>query len=88
MDKKAIAECRVTGNQALSFVSDNYEGPCVLSYESSALGRSNAVFPKYSEARKAASWAVRVDLGGYSDVEVNETNNPAGFNTAEEWFFD
>lgn len=55
---------------AYSELPHGYEGPCRMTYEGSS-GANQAVFPDVQHARAAASFAIKVDHGGYRSAVLS-----------------
>ena len=57
-------------SEAISFVPADHRGSCAMSCRGK-LGQAWAIFPSLPEAERAATLAIRSDIGGYSEVEVH-----------------
>lgn len=91
MPRTLIAECKIDGTPAYSFVDlDKASGNYLLNYQGRGPNAElqHAIFSDYSQVEKAASWAVDSNKGGFKNVSVHNTDRVAEFATAEEWFFD
>lgn len=67
---RIIAAEHADGSEAVSFLPDDHPGPCVMSYRG-RLGQVWAIFPSLLEAKRAATYAIRSDIGGYADIQVH-----------------
>ncbi|RUR71946.1 hypothetical protein EJP67_33360 [Variovorax guangxiensis] len=65
----AGADPDAIGGEAFALVPEDYNGPCRLTCEG-AKSRDEAVFPTYSIAAIAATYAVSVSLGGFHTAEL------------------
>ncbi len=68
--QRVIATEAADLSEAVSFLPAEHPGPCAMSYRGRS-GAAWAIFPTLREAETAAAFAVRFDIGGYSDVEVH-----------------
>lgn len=68
--RRVIATEVVDQSEAISFLPTDHTGHCVLSYRGRT-GVEWVIFSTLHEGEKAAALAIRLDIGGYSDVELH-----------------
>lgn len=70
--RRVIATEAADQSEAISFLPEDHSGPCALSY-CGRTGTDWAIFSTAREGERAAAFAIRLDIGGYSDVAVHPT---------------
>ena len=80
---------RIGGDEAYSYLPEGYTGPCKMNYQGN-FKQYYAVFPSPDIAYAAAAFALRPDLGGYSNIniEIASDSERVTHDTAEDWMFE
>lgn len=68
--RRVIATEAADQSEAICFLPGDHPGPCALSYRGRT-GVDWAIFATLREGERAAAFAIRLDIGGFSDVEVH-----------------
>ena len=64
-----------------------YDGPCKVIFETHKKNYY-AIFPNYTEAFKAANFAINPQVGGFLTANISESVEPITHKTGEGWLFE